>query len=125
MINIPNKNPLAVLEDEKVKHIRKSNHMENEMKAMLTKKLNIKLEKMKEFNINELVKIENDRKEVEQQKIEMDRLRSSFEVMKMDFKRTTELSSSPVIVSPSHSNKSATSTQSALYKKRFTFNVFS
>ena len=125
MINIPNKNPLAVLEDEKVKHIRKSNHMENEMKAMLTKKLNIKLEKMNEFNINELVKIENDRKEVEQQKIEMDRLRSSFEVMKMDFKRTTELSSSPVIVSPSHSNKSATSTQSALYKKRFTFNVFS
>ena len=49
MINIPNKNPLAVLEDEKLKQIRKLERMENEMQAMFTKKLNLKLEKIRNF----------------------------------------------------------------------------
>ena len=120
MINIPNKNPLAVLEDEKLKQIRKLEHMENEMQAMFTKKLNLKLEKMKEFSLNELQKDEKARKELQQQKNELDKLRKCLEVEKNDFNRTLDLSSSPSL-----SNKSATSTQSALYKKRFTFNVFS
>ena len=124
MINIPNKNPLAVLEDEKLKQIRKLERMENEMQAMFTKKLNLKLEKMKEFSLNELQKDEKARKELQQQKNELDKLRKCLEVEKNDFNRTLDLSSSHV-VSPSLSNKSATSTQSALYKKRFTFNVFS
>ena len=120
MINIPNKNPLAVLEDEKLKQIRKLERMENEMQAMFTKKLNLKLEKMKEFSLNELQKDEKARKELQQQKNELDKLRKCLEVEKNDFNRTLDLSSSPSL-----SNKSATSTQSALYKKRFTFNVFS
>ena len=120
MINIPNKNPLAVLEDEKLKQIRKLEHMENEMQAMFTKKLNLKLEKMKEFSLNELQKDEEARKELQQQKNELDKFRKCLEVEKNDFNRTLDLSSSPSL-----SNKSATSTQSALYKKRFTFNVFS
>ena len=120
MINIPNKNPLAVLEDEKLKQIRKLEHMENEMQAMFTKKLNLKLEKMKEFSLNELQKDEKARKELQQQKNELDKFRKCLEVEKNDFNRTLDLSSSPSL-----SNKSATSTQSALYKKRFTFNVFS
>ena len=62
MINIPNKNPLAVLEDEKLKHIRKLTRMENEMLEMFTKKLNVKLEKMKDLNFNEVQKHENERK---------------------------------------------------------------
>ena len=120
MINIPNKNPLAVLEDEKLKQIRKLEHMENEMQAMFTKKLNLKLEKMKEFSLTELQKDEKARKELQQQKNELDKFRKCLEVEKNDFNRTLDLSSSPSL-----SNKSATSTQSALYKKRFTFNVFS
>ena len=120
MINIPNKNPLAVLEDEKLKQIRKLERMENEMQAMFTKKLNLKLEKMKEFSLTELQKDEKARKELQQQKNELDKFRKCLEVEKNDFNRTLDLSSSPSL-----SNKSATSTQSALYKKRFTFNVFS
>lgn len=120
MINIPNKNPLAVLEDEKLKQIRKLERMDNEMQAMFTKKLNLKLEKMKEFSLNELQKDEKARKELQQQKNELDKFRKCLEVEKNDFNRTLDLSSSPSL-----SNKSATSTQSALYKKRFTFNVFS
>ena len=120
MINIPNKNPLAVLEDEKLKQIRKLEHMENEMQAMFTKKLNLKLEKMKEFSLTELQKDEKARKELQQQKNELDKFRKCLEVEKNDFNRTLDLSSSSSL-----SNKSATSTQSALYKKRFTFNVFS
>ena len=120
MINIPNKNPLAVLEDEKLKQIRKLERMDNEMQAMFTKKLNLKLEKMKEFSLNELQKDEEARKELQQQKNELDKFRKCLEVEKNDFNRTLDLSSSPSL-----SNKSATSTQSALYKKRFTFNVFS
>ena len=124
MINIPNKNPLAVLEDEKFKHIRKLERMENEMQAMFSKKLNLKLEKMKDLSLNEAQKHENENKELQQQKLEIDRLRKGFEVEKNDFNRTSNLSLSHV-VSPSHSNKSSTSTQSAFYKRRFTFNVFS
>ena len=124
MINIPNKNPLAVLEDEKFKHIRKLERMENEMQAMFSKKLNLKLEKMKDLSLNEAQKHENENKELQQQKLEIDRLRKGFEVEKNDFNRTLDLSSSHA-VSPSHSNKSSTSTQSAFYKRRFTFNVFS
>ena len=124
MINIPNKNPLAVLEDEKFKHIRKLERMENEMQAMFSKKLNLKLEKMKDLSLNEAQKHENDNKELQKQKLEIDTLRKGFEVEKNDFNRTLDLSSSHA-VSPSHSNKSATSTQSSFYRRRFTFNVFS
>ena len=124
MINIPNKNPLAVLEDEKLKQIKKLERMENEMQAMFTKKLNLKLEKMQEFSLNELQKDEIARKELQQQRMELDHLRKNLEVEKNDFNRTFDLSSSHA-VSPSHSSKSATSTQSALYKKKFTFNIFS
>ena len=124
MINIPNKNPLAVLEDEKLKQNRKLERMENEMQAMFTKKLNLKLEKMEEFRFNELQKEEKARKELQQQKMELEKLRKSLEVEKFDFNRTLDLSSSQAL-SPSLSNKSTTSTQSAFYKKRFTFNVFS
>ena len=124
MINIPNKNPLAVLEDEKFKHIRKLERMENEMQAMFTKKLNLKLEKMRDLNFNELQKHENDKKELQQQKLEIDKIRKAIEVERNDFNRILNLSSSHA-VSPSHSSKSATSTQSAFYKRRFTFNVFS
>ena len=124
MINIPNKNPLAVLEDEKLKQIRKLERMENEMEAMFTKKLNLKLEKMEEFRFNELQKDEKARKELQQKRMELDKLRKSLEVEKNDFNMILDLSSSHAL-SPSLSNKSATSTQSALYKKRFTFNVFS
>ena len=124
MINIPNKNPLAVLEDEKLKQIRKLDRMENEMEAMFTKKLNLKLEKMEEFRFNELQKDEKARKELQQKRMELDKLRKSLEVEKNDFNMILDLSSSHAL-SPSLSNKSATSTQSALYKKRFTFNVFS
>ena len=124
MVNIPNKNPLAVLEDEKLKQNRKLERMENEMQAMFTKKLNLKLEKMEEFRFNELQKEEKARKELQQQKMELEKLRKSLEVEKFDFNRTLDLSSSQAL-SPSLSNKSTTSTQSAFYKKRFTFNVFS
>ena len=124
MINIPNKNPLAVLEDEKLKHIRKLRRMENEMLEMFTKKLNLKLEKLKDHNFDELQKHENERKSVKEQGMEIVKLRNSFEVEKNDFNNAIQLGSSHA-VSPSLSNKSATSNQSALYRKRFTFNVFS
>lgn len=124
MINIPNKNPLAVLEDEKFKHIRKLERMENEMQAMFTKKLNLKLEKMKDLSFNELQKHDMTKKELQQQKLEIDKLRKGIEVEKNDFDKTLDLNSSHA-VSPSHSNKSATSTKSAFYKRRLTFNVFS
>ena len=96
------------------------------MQAMFTKKLNLKLEQMKDLSFIELQKHENDKKELQQQKLEIDNLRKSFEVDKNDFNTTLDLSlSHAVSPSPSHSNKSATSTQSAFYKRRFTFNVFS
>ena len=98
--------------------------MENEMLEMFTKKLNLKLEKMKDLNFNELQKYENERKSLKEQGMEMVKLRKSFEVEKNDFKSAIELDLSHA-VSPSLSNKSTTSNQSAFYRKRFTFNVFS
>ena len=133
MISIPNKNPLAVLEDEKLKHIKKLGRMEWEMQEMFNKKLNQKLKKIKEFSLAESQKLEDEKQKWQQQKEEMSQSRKNFEFEKNDFNnskteffnnRTTELSSSHA-KSPSHSNNSTTSTQSALYKKRFTFNVFS
>ena len=123
MINIPNKNPLAVLEDEKLEHIRKLRRMEDEMLEMFTKKLNLKLEKMKDLNFNEIQKHENERKLLQEQGMEIVISKKSFEVEKNDFNRRIALGSSHA-VSPSLSNKSATSNQSALYRKSFTFNIF-
>ena len=124
MINIPNKNPLAVLEDEKLEHIRKLRRMEDEMLEMFTKKLNLKIEKMKDLNFTEIQKHENERKLLQEQEMEIVISKKNFENEKNDFNSGIDFGLSQA-VSPSISNKSATSNQSALYRKRFTFNVFS
>ena len=107
--------------------------MEWEMQEMFNKKLNQKLKKIKEFSLAESQKLEDEKQKWQQQKEEISQSRKNFEFEKNVFNnstteffnnRTTELSSSHA-KSPSHSNNSTTSTQSALYKKRFTFNVFS
>jgi len=113
-LSIPNKNPLAVLEDETLEHINKVRLMEREMEEMLIKKVENKIEYMENVRNNYHKLIEEERIMIKQQNEELKSQRESFDSQK-------ELFEAQMLLSPSHSDKSTTSVGSNGKKKMFRF----
>jgi len=115
-LNIPNKNPLAILEDEANQHKRRIKLMEQEMMDVFEKKIDEKLENMRKITEENIKEIDDAQKLVEKDKEALALRRNSFE-------RQKTLLDSVVLPSPSHSTTSAVSTSSTEKKKRFRFSL--
>ena len=115
-LNIPNKNPLAILEDEANQHKRRIKLMEQEMMDVFEKKIEEKLENMRKITEENIKEIDDEQKLVEKDKEALALRRDSFE-------RQKTLLDSVVLPSPSHSTSSAVSTSSTEKKKRFRFSL--
>ena len=99
MESIPNKNPLADLEDEKIRHEEKYRRMEKEMQEVFNMKLELKLKK-----IQKMQKVLEE--EVERKQLELKNTKAKFLLQKEEFEKEGE-SGIPTFVhksSPSHSN---------------------
>ena len=113
-LSIPNKNPLAVLEDETLEHVNKVNRMEIEMMEVLNKKVEDKIKKLDKVAKAQYKTIDDENKIVNELKVELQSRRDSFERHKSSFESLS-------LLSPSHSDNSTTSVGSTGKKKMFRF----
>ena len=113
-MSIPNKNPLAVLEDETYEHVDKVKLMEIEMMEVFNKKVEEKIKKMDKVAKENCKTIDDENKIVNDLKSELQSRRERFETQKSSFESLS-------LLSPSHSNNSATSVGSTEKKKLFRF----
>ena len=113
MESIPNKNPLAFLEDERFRHEEKCCRMENEMEEVFNTKLELKLKKMKKAEILLAEDVEKEELELKNMKEKLFELKEQFEKEKIISKNK----------SPSHSSKSFTSVKSDNSKKKIMYNL--
>ena len=114
MLSIPNKNPLAVLEDETYEHVDKVKLMEIEMMEVFNKKVEEKIKKMDKVAKENCKTIDDENKKVNDLKNELQSRRERFETQKSSFESLS-------LLSPSHSNNSATSVGSTGKKTMFRF----
>ena len=110
MISIPNKNPLAVLEDEALECEVKLSRMQAEMLDVFSRKLDIKMKKLEDLKKTWSKEVEVTRSEVDQMKIDLEQRRALF----MDEKRANP----DILESPTHSNTSSASVLSSSSSKR-------
>ena len=78
MISIPNKNPLAYLEDEYQSHTEKLLKMEAEMQEMFNKKIDLQLRKMESLHQENLEILEREQRDVSLKKKELISLQEEF-----------------------------------------------
>ena len=78
MISIPNKNPLAYLEDEYQSHTEKLLKMEAEMQEMFNKKIDLQLRKMENLHQENLEILEREQRYVSLKKKELISLQEEF-----------------------------------------------
>ena len=110
MISIPNKNPLAVLEDEALECEVKLSRMQAEMLDVFSRKLDIRMKKLNDLEKTWSKEVEVTRSEVNQMKIDLEQRRALF----MDEKRANP----DILESPTHSNTSSASVLSTSSSKR-------
>ena len=114
MISIPNKNPLAVLEDDKNETVQRLMRMENEMQDVFNRKVELKLRSLTELEYRL-------QREFDQSKSELEKMSEDLRCSRKAFDE--EKSSLPFdLTSPTHSNSSSIS--SSTNKKIFKFNIF-
>ena len=97
----PNKNPLASLEDEKFDHDQKVLQMTLDMEAVFRRKVEEKGEKMKRTEQDELEKIGNSRKELEEVKSSLERRREELLEEKRSWEKENNISLSNVLLAGS------------------------
>ena len=110
MISIPNKNPLAVLEDEALECEVKLSRMQAEMLDVFSRKLDIRMKKLNDLEKTWSKEVKVTRSEVDQMKIDLEQRRALF----MDEKRANP----DILESPTHSNTSSASVLSSSSSKR-------
>ena len=115
MESIPNKNPLAFLEDERFRHEEKCRRMQKEMEEVFNTKLELKLKKIKKAEFLFAEEIEKEQLELQNMKEKLLEYKEQFEKEKMIFNNTSS--------SPSHSNKSLKSVKSESSKKNIMYNL--
>ena len=118
MESIPNKNPLAVLEDEKIRHEEKCKRMEKEMQEVFNIKLELKLKKIQKMQ--QVLE-----EEVDGKKSELKDMKVKLLLQKEEFEKERESSISSFVnkSSPTHSNKSFMSLKLETSKKNIMYNI--
>ena len=110
LISIPNKNPLAVLEDEALESELKLSRMESEMMEVFNRKLEMKKKKLEDLE-------KTLSKDIEVTKSEIDQMKKDIELKREAF--LEEKSANPdILESPTHSNTSSASVLSSSSSKR-------
>ena len=115
MESIPNKNPLAILEDDLISHNKKIILMEKEMKEVFNKKIVMKtqeLERLQKVNSMNLIG----------EQMVVDKMRKELKVNETQFIKDSE-EFDVQTSSPSHSTASVTSATSSNSKQLFRLNL--
>ena len=76
---LPNKNPLATLEDEESEHVKKLSRMKEEMEEVFGRKVLEKRTKLSENEKEMEITVEESREAVEDKREELARQRKQFE----------------------------------------------
>ena len=128
MISIPNKNPLAYLEDEYQSHTEKLLKMEAEMQEMFNKKIDLQLRKMENLHQENLEILEREQRYVSLKKKELISLQEEFNKEKDEnkinnndvFDNSFQSPKSPSLISTNSHTSSVTSKGK---KKSFVINI--
>ena len=114
MESIPNKNPLAILEDDLISHNKKIILMEKEMEEVFNKKIVMKTQELECFEkVNSM--------NLKGEQMVVDKMRKELQVNETQFMKDSE-EFDVLISSPSHSTASVTSASSSTSKQLFRFN---
>ena len=115
MESIPNKNPLAILEDDLISHNKKIILMEKEMEEVFNKKIVMKTQELECFEkVNSM--------NLKGEQMVVDKMRKELQVNETQFMKDSE-EFDVLISSPSHSTASVTSATSSNSKQLFRLNL--